>query len=109
MQDGLQEGARGESSGKDDVRSAVAHARAIRGVTTSLEGTRILRADRSAESYSPPSTERAAAVPCVSHSPPSPSAASPLRWTSRRPVSGGDKFDSCGGRKSDSRQHGLAA
>jgi hypothetical protein len=24
-------------------------------------------------------------------------------------VSGGDKFDSCGGRKSDSRQHGLAA
>jgi hypothetical protein len=26
-----------------------------------------------------------------------------------RDVSGGDKFDSCGGRKSDSRQHGLAA
>jgi hypothetical protein len=25
------------------------------------------------------------------------------------PVSGGDKFDTCGGRKSDSRQHGLAA
>ena len=24
-------------------------------------------------------------------------------------VSGGDKFGSCGGRKSDSRQHGLAA
>jgi hypothetical protein len=24
-------------------------------------------------------------------------------------VSGGGKFDSCGGRKSDSRQHGLAA
>ncbi len=24
-------------------------------------------------------------------------------------VSGGDKFDSCGGRKSDSRQHDLAA
>jgi hypothetical protein len=28
---------------------------------------------------------------------------------SKADVSGGDKFDSCGGRKSDSRQHGLAA
>ena len=27
----------------------------------------------------------------------------------QRLVSGGCKFDSCGGRKSDSRQHGLAA
>jgi len=26
-----------------------------------------------------------------------------------RLVSGGDKYDSCGGRKSDSRQHDLAA
>jgi hypothetical protein len=41
--------------------------------------------------------------------------ASESDWKARRDwnliggVSGGDKFDSCGGRKSDSRQHGLAA
>jgi tetratricopeptide (TPR) repeat protein len=32
-----------------------------------------------------------------------------LKALRMRPVSGGDKFDSCGGRKSDSRQRGLAA
>ena len=31
------------------------------------------------------------------------------RRDSQDPVSGGGKYDSCGGRKSDSRQHGLAA
>jgi hypothetical protein len=32
-----------------------------------------------------------------------------LKSRAAEAVSGGGKYDSCGGRKSDSRQHGLAA
>jgi len=47
-------------------------------------------------------------IPALNVEDPPPLPGHPRGRTSRV-VGGGDKFDSCGGRKSDSRQHGLAA